>query len=111
MPTFQSKSFARESQINSLSQKVKRHPFVLFGLPFIGIIVGASVGLSQLTQTKFDHRDMRHKKVEKEEALGIDKSKRKLSIQEEYWRLQSKTEDDWEQVRIERPANVDNKDA
>ncbi|ORX51183.1 hypothetical protein DM01DRAFT_1084991 [Hesseltinella vesiculosa] len=107
MPTFQSKSFTGESRINSLTQRIRQHPFLLFGLPFIVVVVGASFGLSQLTQTKFDHRDMRHKKVEKEEALGIGKDRRKLSIQEEYWRLQAKTEEDWEQVRIERPNGSD----
>ncbi|CAO3636773.1 unnamed protein product [Cunninghamella blakesleeana] len=61
MPTFQSKPFNK--QASPLVQKVKRHPFVLFGLPFIAIMVGASFGLAQLTQTKYDHRDLRHRKV------------------------------------------------
>ncbi|CAO3635727.1 unnamed protein product [Cunninghamella echinulata] len=97
MPTFQSKPFNKQAL--PIVQKVKKHPFALFGLPFIAIMVGASFGLAQLTQTKM--------KVEKEEALGLDKNRRSLSIQEEYWRLQAKTEDEWEQVRIDRPAGVE----
>ncbi|KAJ8660883.1 hypothetical protein O0I10_003527 [Lichtheimia ornata] len=107
MPTFQSKPYRQSQALNPLVSKVKKHPFILFGLPFIGIIVGGSFALSQITQTRFDHRDMRHTKVAKEEALGMDKNRRKLSLQEEYWRLQSKTEEEWEQVRIERPPGVE----
>ncbi|KAI9320234.1 cytochrome c oxidase assembly protein COX16, partial [Dichotomocladium elegans] len=79
---------------------------LLFGLPFIAIIVGGSFGLAQITQTRYDHRDLRHRKVAKEEELGMDKNRRKLSLQEEYWRLQAKTEEDWDQVRIQRPPGV-----
>ncbi|KAI9010364.1 cytochrome c oxidase assembly protein COX16-domain-containing protein [Phycomyces nitens] len=108
MPTFQSKPFGRQSALGPLAAKAKKHPFVLFGLPFLAIMVGGSFGLAQLTQTRYDHRDMRNTKLAKEEALGIDKNRRKLSLQEEYWRLQAKTDDeDWEQVRIERPAGVE----
>lgn len=105
MPTFQSKPYRQSQALNPLVSKVKKHPFILFGLPFIGIIVGGSFALSQITQTRFDHRDMRHTKVcfivfcnnriyyscygcyqvAKEEALGMDKNRRKLSLQEEYW--------------------------
>ncbi|KAI8099203.1 cytochrome c oxidase assembly protein COX16-domain-containing protein [Halteromyces radiatus] len=108
MPTFSSKPFQhRPNQVSSAVQKIKKHPFVLFGLPFIAVIVGGSFGLAQLTQTRYDHRDLRHRKVAKEEALGMDKNRRPLSIQEEYFRLQAKTEEDWEQVRVKRPPGVD----
>lgn len=63
MPTFQSKPYRQSQALNPLVSKVKKHPFLLFGLPFIGIIVGGSFALSQITQTRFDHRDMRHSKV------------------------------------------------
>ncbi|KAI9255603.1 cytochrome c oxidase assembly protein COX16-domain-containing protein [Phascolomyces articulosus] len=107
MPTFQSKPYGKKGTFDPLAAKVKKRPFLLFGLPFIAIIIGGSFGLSQLTQTRYDHRDMRHRKVAKEEALGMDKNRRKLSLQEEYWRLQAKTDEDWEQVRIERPEGVE----
>ncbi|CAO3689120.1 unnamed protein product [Umbelopsis ramanniana] len=72
-------------------------------------MVGASFGLSQLTQTRYDHRDRHHRKVAKEEALGMEKNRRQFSLQEEYWRLQAKDDedDDWEQVRVERPPGVE----
>ncbi|KAI8137420.1 cytochrome c oxidase assembly protein COX16-domain-containing protein [Fennellomyces sp. T-0311] len=107
MPTFQSKPYGKKSALDPIAIQVKKKPFLFFGLPFIAIIIGGSFGLAQLTQTRYDHRDMRHKKVAKEEALGMDKNRRKLSLQEEYWRLQAKTDEDWEQVRIDRPEGVE----
>ncbi|KAI7860105.1 cytochrome c oxidase assembly protein COX16-domain-containing protein [Circinella umbellata] len=107
MGTFQAKPYGKKGTFDPLAAKVKQRPFLFFGLPFIAIIIGGSFGLSQLTQTRYDHRDMRHKKVAKEEALGMDKNRRKLSLQEEYWRLQAKTDEDWEQVRIDRPEGVE----
>ena len=65
MPTFQAKPYGKKGTFDPLAAKVKKRPFILFGLPFIAIIVGGSFGLSQLTQTRYDHRDMRHKKVKK----------------------------------------------
>ncbi|KAL1929614.1 hypothetical protein VTP01DRAFT_1752 [Rhizomucor pusillus] len=107
MPTFQSKPYNKNSSFDVLAAKVKRRPLLLFGLPFVTIIVAGSFGLAQLTQTRYDHRDMKVKQVAKEESLGMAKNRRKLSIQEEYWRLQAKTDEDWEQVRIERPPGVE----
>ncbi|KAI7866626.1 cytochrome c oxidase assembly protein COX16-domain-containing protein [Spinellus fusiger] len=84
MPTFQSKPWGRSS-LAPLAAKARKHPFLVFGLPFLTVMVGGSFGLAQLTQTRYDHRDMRHTQVAKEEALGMDKNRRKLSLQEEYW--------------------------
>ncbi|KAG1441074.1 hypothetical protein G6F56_011642 [Rhizopus delemar] len=104
MVRFESKPYAQSSSFDALAAQAKKKPFLYFGLPFLTIMVAGSFGLSQLTQTKFDHRDRKHTKVAKEEALGMDKNRRKLSLQEEYFRLQAKTDDEWEQVRITRPS-------
>ncbi|CEI99256.1 hypothetical protein G6F70_007586 [Rhizopus microsporus] len=104
MVKFESKPYGQTSAFDALATQAKKRPFLYFGLPFLTIMVAGSFGLSQLTQTKFDHRDRKHRKVEKEEALGMDKNRRTLSLQEEYFRLQSKTDDEWEQVRITRPS-------
>ncbi|KAI9281981.1 cytochrome c oxidase assembly protein COX16-domain-containing protein [Sporodiniella umbellata] len=113
MVKFESKPYGQTSSFDALASQAKKKPFLFFGLPFLTIMVAGSFGLSQLTQTKFDHRDRKHKKVSldpyekhvaKEEALGMDKNRRKLSLQEEYFRLQAQTEEEWEQVRIARPS-------
>lgn len=51
------------SSSQSTRHQSQEASFSFFGLPFIGIIVGGSFALSQITQTRFDHRDMRHSKV------------------------------------------------
>lgn len=63
MVKFQSKPYGQTSAFSPLAAKAKKRPFLFFGLPFLGIMVAGSFGLSQLTQTKFDHRDRRHTKV------------------------------------------------
>jgi cytochrome c oxidase assembly protein subunit 16 len=63
MVTFQSKPYGQTSAFSPLAAKAKKRPFLFFGLPFLAIMVAGSFGLSQLTQTKFDHRDRRHTKV------------------------------------------------
>lgn len=63
MPIFQSKPYGQKSVLDPLTAKVKKRPFLLFGLPFILIMVGGSFGLAQLTQTRYDHRDLRHRQV------------------------------------------------
>ncbi|KAI8978600.1 cytochrome c oxidase assembly protein COX16-domain-containing protein [Pilobolus umbonatus] len=103
MGTFQNKPYNHSSAFNSVAEQAKKKPFIYFGLPFLAIMVVGSFGLAELTKTKFEHRDRRHTVVAKEEALGIDKNRRTLSLQEEYMRLQAKTDEDWEQVRISRP--------
>ncbi|CAO3674180.1 unnamed protein product [Rhizopus microsporus] len=83
MVKFESKPYGQTSAFDALATQAKKRPFLYFGLPFLTIM---------------------HRKVEKEEALGMDKNRRTLSLQEEYFRLQSKTDDEWEQVRITRPS-------
>jgi cytochrome c oxidase assembly protein subunit 16 len=63
MVTFQSKPYGQKSAFEPLAAQAKKKPFLYFGLPFLAIMVAGSFGLSQLTQTKFEHRDRRHRKV------------------------------------------------
>ncbi|KAH7889206.1 cytochrome c oxidase assembly protein COX16-domain-containing protein [Phlebopus sp. FC_14] len=101
MPTFQS------NPINSspLRSTLKRYPG-LFGVPFVLIIVGASFGLQSFTQTRYDLHDQKVKQVSGEQALGLDRNKRKFDIREEYYKLSAAGEQDWEPKRIARPKGV-----
>lgn len=63
MVRFESKPYAQSSSFDALAAQAKKKPFLYFGLPFLTIMVAGSFGLSQLTQTKFDHRDRKHTKV------------------------------------------------
>lgn len=77
--------------------KVHRHPFVMFGLPFVGIIVGASFVLSTFTQTRYDLRDQQVTSMEQEEQMKMSKNRRKVDIREEYYRLSAgESESEWD---------------
>ncbi|KAF8552013.1 hypothetical protein OG21DRAFT_1466370 [Imleria badia] len=101
MPTFQSNPL----NPSLLQRKIKRHP-ALFGLPFILIMVGASFGLQSFTQTRYDLQDKKIRQLSQEEALGLDKSKKKFDIREEYYKLSSVAEQEWEPKRIARPRDA-----
>lgn len=78
----------------------------LFGIPFVLIIVGASYGLSNFTQTRYDLADQKIRQMNKEEELGLKKDRRKFDIREEYFRLSAQPEEEWENKRIARPAGL-----
>jgi cytochrome c oxidase assembly protein subunit 16 len=55
---FSSRSFKQ----TNFSKTIKKHPSV-FGVPFLLLMVGASYGLSQVTQTRYDLHDQKVKVV------------------------------------------------
>jgi cytochrome c oxidase assembly protein subunit 16 len=64
---------------------VRRHPFALFGLPFLGLVVGSSFALQTFTQTRYDYHQQKVSAVSKEEELGMSKERKKVDIREEYY--------------------------
>ncbi|EGO21339.1 hypothetical protein SERLADRAFT_476383 [Serpula lacrymans var. lacrymans S7.9] len=101
MPTFQSNPL-NPSPTHRL---LKKYPG-LFGIPFVLIIVGASFGLQSFTQTRYDLQDQKVKQVTHEQALGLDRKKKKFDIREEYYKLSAASEQDWEPKRIQRPEGL-----
>ncbi|EGN95816.1 hypothetical protein SERLA73DRAFT_38982, partial [Serpula lacrymans var. lacrymans S7.3] len=69
-------------------------------------IVGASFGLQSFTQTRYDLQDQKVKQVTHEQALGLDRKKKKFDIREEYYKLSAASEQDWEPKRIQRPEGL-----
>ncbi|KAJ3762028.1 hypothetical protein EV360DRAFT_36507 [Lentinula raphanica] len=108
---------------SKLNRAVQKNP-ALFGIPFILLMVAASYGMSTFTQTRYDLHDHKVKQVRcgllcrpecrttrymqmtKAQELGLDKQKKKFDIREEYFKLSSKAEDDWEPKRIQRPKGL-----
>lgn len=70
---------------SSLTLSLRRHPFTLFGLPFLSLVVLSSFALSGFTQTRYDYRDQKVTAVSKEDELGMRKDRRKIDVREEYW--------------------------
>ncbi|KAF8416011.1 cytochrome c oxidase assembly protein COX16-domain-containing protein [Boletus edulis BED1] len=101
MPTFQTNPL----NPSPLQTRLKRHP-VLFGIPFILIMVGASFGLQSFTQIRYDLHDKKIKQLSRGEALGLNRSKKRFDIREEYYKLSAVGEQDWEPKRIARPRDV-----
>ncbi|ODO08325.1 cytochrome c oxidase-assembly factor COX16 [Cryptococcus wingfieldii CBS 7118] len=85
MPAFPTRPL--NARPNPLVQKVRKHPFIFFGLPFVGIIVGASFALQAFTQTRYDYHQTKVQTIEKESDLGMKADRRKVDLREEYYRL------------------------
>ncbi|KAG8530067.1 Cytochrome oxidase assembly [Bacidia gigantensis] len=83
-------------------RNLDNHPFALFGLPFCAAIVAGSFALTPATALRYERHDRKMKQLSKEEALGLGKDRRKVDMQEEYYRLAAKDLDDWQQKRVPR---------
>lgn len=94
-------------QPNAVTSTARRRPFLVFGLPFISILVLGSFALSTVTQTRYDLRSSKVQTITKEEELKMNKNRKKVDIREEYYRLKAKDNetknlDEWENKRIAR---------
>ncbi|KAF9112332.1 Cytochrome oxidase assembly [Mortierella sp. AM989] len=98
---FTNKSYGVATPTDRFSHSIRKRPVLFFGLPFLLTIVAGSFALSELTATKYNVHDNRTKALTKEEGLKLSKGKRRLDLQEEYWRLQARDiDDDWEIKRV-----------
>ena len=62
-----------------------RHPFLLFGLPFIATMVAGSFFLTPATAIRYEKHDRKVRRMSKEEELGIGKGGRRVDMKEEYY--------------------------
>ncbi|KAF2139120.1 uncharacterized protein K452DRAFT_290216 [Aplosporella prunicola CBS 121167] len=103
---FESKKFRSAAAQNTLPARyraaLQKHPFLLFGLPFIATMVAGSFFLTPATALRYERHDRKVRQLNKEEELGIGKERRKVDMREEYYRLAAKDLDDWEQKRVKR---------
>lgn len=89
MAIFQSKKFRPSAQANTVASRYRsalaKHPFALFGLPFIATMVAGSFFLTPATAIRYEKHDRRVQRVSKDEELGIGKNARKVDMKEEYY--------------------------
>ncbi|KAI5467897.1 cytochrome c oxidase assembly protein COX16, mitochondrial [Mariannaea sp. PMI_226] len=106
MPAFQSKRFRSAADMNSIGMKYRqimsKHPFLLFGLPFITVIVAGSFVLTPATAVRYERYDRKVRQLTKDEELNVRRSARKVDMKEEYYRLAGRDLEDWEQKRVKR---------
>ncbi|KAI8627884.1 cytochrome c oxidase assembly protein COX16-domain-containing protein [Xylariaceae sp. FL1651] len=112
MAVFQSKKYRGAADAGTFAAKYRavmaKHPFLLFGLPFMSIIVAGSFVLTPATAVRYEKHDRRVRQMTRDEELGIGKGGRKVNIKDEYYRLAAKDIDSWEQKRVKRlPGETD----
>lgn len=107
MPTFDSKTYVRPGhkppRSVQLNRRIARHPVLLFGVPFITVVLAGAYVLSNTQNVRYERRDSKVKLVSEEDALGLEHGRRKVNAREEYYRLQSKgleDLDEWENKRF-----------
>lgn len=70
----------------ALQRAVRKRPFLLFGLPFIGIVVAGSFFLTPVTANRYDQFDRKRRWVEKQDAFdSTGLQRRKFDAREEYY--------------------------
>jgi cytochrome c oxidase assembly protein subunit 16 len=67
--------------------RLRRSPFLFFGLPFLSIIIIGSFALSSFTTIRYERHDEKVKIATEEELLKLDKDRRRPDIREEYYVL------------------------
>ncbi|KAL7420206.1 Flavin-linked sulfhydryl oxidase of the mitochondrial IMS [Cryptotrichosporon argae] len=106
MPTFSSRSTRPSPLLDSL----RGRPFLLFGLPFLSLVVVSSFALQRFTRTRYDLNDQKVQVMSKEQELGLSKDRKRVDIREEYYRLNapvsSSTSNDaaLDALRVSSPA-------
>ncbi|KAI4870294.1 cytochrome c oxidase assembly protein COX16-domain-containing protein [Hypoxylon rubiginosum] len=106
MAVFPAKKFRGAADTNTFAVRYRalmaRHPFLMFGLPFMSIIVAGSFVLTPATAVRYEKHDRRVRQMTREEELGVGKTGRRVNIKDEYYRLAAKDIDNWEQKRVKR---------
>lgn len=86
---FQSKRFRSAAEMNSIGMRYRRvmnrHPFLMFGLPFMAVIVAGSFVLTPATAVRYERYDRKVRQMTKEEELNVRRSARKVDMKEEYY--------------------------
>lgn len=83
-------------------KRLKKNPFLYFGLPFCSMIVLGSYWLTGFTEVKFERDDRRKQEMSEADILKVKKDQRKFDIKEEYYKLQGLSDEEWEPVRVKR---------
>lgn len=103
---FSNKRYVSAAESNTIAARYRaalaKRPFLLFGLPFMAIIVAGSFVLTPATAIRYEKHDRKVRQMSREEELGVGRDRRKVNIKDEYYRLAAKDLDDWEQKRVKR---------
>jgi cytochrome c oxidase assembly protein subunit 16 len=71
---------------SQLKSSVHKHPFLLFGLPFVAMVIIGSFALTPATATRYEHFDKKSRRTEKKGAIDSSGVKRRVfDPREEYY--------------------------
>jgi cytochrome c oxidase assembly protein subunit 16 len=70
-PTTTSQSSLGDRLGAAYRAKLPRHPFLLFGLPFIAVMVGASFVLTPATALRYERHDRKVQQLGQQEAINL----------------------------------------
>ncbi|VEU20777.1 DEKNAAC101675 [Brettanomyces naardenensis] len=94
------------------SNLVKKNSFLYMGLPMMLSLALISVLMTNFTSLRYERRDERVKEIDEDEALKLaTQKKRKVNINDEYYKLQGLMEEskDFEEKRVKRlPGESEN---
>ncbi|KAF5512761.1 Cytochrome c oxidase assembly protein COX16 [Colletotrichum aenigma] len=106
MAVFDNKRFKSTVDTNNFAARYRammaKRPFLLFGLPFVAVMVAGSFVLTPATAIRYEKHDRRVRQMTRDEELSMRRSARKVDMKEEYYRLAAKDIDNWEQKRVKR---------
>lgn len=89
MGEFQSNKFRGSADANKFGMRYRalmnKHPFLMFGLPFLAVIVSGSFVLTPATAVRYEKHDRKVRQMTKEEELNVRRSPRKVDMREEYY--------------------------
>jgi cytochrome c oxidase assembly protein subunit 16 len=89
MAVFENRKYRSAAESNSLGARYRammaKRPFLMFGLPFMSVIVAASFVLTPATAIRYERHDRKVRQMTREEELGLGKAGRKVDLREEYY--------------------------
>jgi cytochrome c oxidase assembly protein subunit 16 len=88
MAPFTNRSFANTLP-NSIAARYRKaltkHPFLLFGLPFLTTMVAGSFMLTPATALRYERYDRKNQQITQEEKMGLTQDRRKVNMKDEYY--------------------------
>lgn len=89
MAVFSSKKFPSKADTNTFAAQYRaqmaKRPFLLFGLPFVAVMIAGSFVLTPATAIRYEKHDRRVRQVTRDEELNMRRSARKVDMKEEYY--------------------------
>lgn len=86
---FSNKKYVSAAESNTFAARYRaalaKRPFLLFGLPFMAIIVAGSFVLTPATAIRYEKHDRKVRQMSREEELGVGRDRRKVNIKDEYY--------------------------